>query len=416
MRHATLISRGAVAEGRRAALSVLSQTASSLTSFLIGVGIGRITTVEEFGEFGLLFGGSLLIASLVRSYLVEPLVVEVSAGRTRPHAASVLGAALIMALVPATLLLCGLLATGPELGAGAILAGSVGVVLAVSQDAFKSFAIGSRSPSAALASDVTWLVVQIGVTGFVVSGDLGTTMALWGWGAGALAGMIAGTVAIGAGMPEPIVGIKTAWGLRKVGLSWVADSFAVNLVGQAMPWLLVVLGGLSSVAEYRGALILLGPTTLILTGLRLTTLSLLASSPRAQVEPRTRWLSLAFAGISLLSGVPFLLLPEQVGSELLGDSWGAARGALLYALVWRVAASATTPWLLGMRALGATREILTVRLRVSALAAVGGAVGAATGGAAGAFVGLAASSAASVPMWHRGMRRTVATVESSFGQ
>ena len=384
--------------------TISAQVASSLTSLLVSVGVARVSTVDEFGGFGLLFGTALLIATLVRSFLVEPVIVTANQERTydaavlRRRHASVVGAGLLLPVPFAFLLALALAQTSAGLSTAALWLAIPTTVLVVAQDALRFYAIGTGRAFAAVRSDVTWLVIQAAATLAAFLGWLDTAGSIAAWGAGAGIGVVVGCVLLNV-TPTALQGVRDSLARWRLGLSWMVDAGIVNAIGQAIPWVLASATGTSAVAAYRGALVLLGPSTVALVGMRSLVLRDLSRTAPARIPPRTLKLSALYGAVSLVLPAPLLLIPDSWGELLLGDSWAVGRAVLPYAMAWRVAASLSTPSLLALRAQSETRSVLALRVLASVLTLAAGFAGAAADGAQGAFTWLAASALVMVPLW-----------------
>jgi O-antigen/teichoic acid export membrane protein len=392
---------------RDAVVGMASQVASSLTNLALSIAVARHSSLEEFGLFGLVFGGFLLLTSISRSFLIEPAVVSANrAASTIRVEGHILGGALLIHLP----LVCGLLvllAATVDMTGAAIAAAGLSVGAAGSQDLVRSYAIGLRRSDIALASDVAFLGVQLVLLVASLAGELSFVAALAGWGVAALSGLLVGLWRLGT-RPLIIRGARRAWEQRSIGLIWAADTAAVSAVGKAMPWILFALAGLYEAAAFRGSLVLLGPTTVVFVGLRLISLPRLASTHVSRVWKRSIMLLWAFVGLSLVLGLPLLGIPDDLGRAMLGETWEPGRDLLVVALVWRTLSVASLPLSLAVRSVSASRIALAVRVKVSVASLVCGVMGAATMGGKGAYLGLATASAMAIPLWLRGLSEAIA--------
>jgi O-antigen/teichoic acid export membrane protein len=94
-----------------------------------------------------------------------------------------------------------------------------------------------------------------------------------------------------------------------------------------------------------------------------------------------------------------LLVPDHVGSALLGDVWPAAVVLLVPITLNVMFSSVSTSAAAGLRALGLSRRSLRAQLYAATAYAVGGLVGAAAAGALGSAWGLTIATSSSVLVW-----------------
>ena len=110
-------------------------------------------------------------------------------------------------------------------------------------------------------------------------------------------------------------------------------------------------------------------------------------------------LSAALGSATLIWGAVLLLVPDKIGVALLGQSWDETLPLLptfsVYYLTVGLAAGAIT----GLRALGAARTSLRIRLLVAPLSVGLGLAGVVIGGARDAVLGLAIASSIGLPLW-----------------
>jgi hypothetical protein len=163
---------------------------------------------------------------------------------------------------------------------------------------------------------------------------------------------------------------------------------------------IAIVTGLATVGALRAAQLLLGPLNVILIATPFVAMAegvkLLKRSDRS-LRDGCLLLSAALIAATFAWGAVTLALPDSLGLIVLGQSWGSGRNVLLPAVLATAGSSAIVgPWV-GLRALGAARQSLRVRvfhstaLLTCALggAALAGTQGAAWGLATGAWLGVA---------------------------
>jgi O-antigen/teichoic acid export membrane protein len=165
--------------------------------------------------------------------------------------------------------------------------------------------------------------------------------------------------------------------------AWVA----VALVG--------AVAGLRVVGALRGALLLLGgPLNLLLMGATFVFVSegvrLLARSP-GQLPRAIRRLNTAAIGATVAWTIVVLVLPNAVGSRVLGATWHQAKPLLPLLILYIVALAASLGPSQGIIALAAAKRSLFTQVAGLAIQLPMMVVGAALDGARGAALGLGLS-------------------------
>jgi O-antigen/teichoic acid export membrane protein len=169
--------------------------------------------------------------------------------------------------------------------------------------------------------------------------------------------------------------------------SWLA----LSLVG--------AVAGLQVVGALRGALLLVaGPLSLLFVGTTFVFVSegvrLLHQSP-TQLQRAMRSLAAAATAIAIAWSVVVLMLPDAIGSRLLGATWQQAKPLLPLLVPWVLAVGASMGAIQGLFALGAARRSLFTQAAglaaslpsMTAAAALAGARGAALAGGLSAVFG-----------------------------
>lgn len=409
---------------RRVAWGLLDQVLSSASNFLVTIIAARSLSASDFGAFAVAMAVCIVSVFLARGLASDPLCTAHAADQpaelrwaVRSGAgtavATAVGAAVATALVG--------LALGGTLG-------RVLLVLAVAlpgltlQDYLRYVLIVRGQANLTFLNDLFWTVLQVGFLAVAITMDGGAASLLLAW---AAAGNVAAL--LGLWQARTWVGGPRSlrpW-LRRHRELWpffVLD----NLVYQATNLVLIVVISLattlSQVGGFRAAMTLYAPLAIIGRGIVGVAVPELA---RRQGDPMAvRRASLAIAWmltpLAIVWAGLMLLIPDDVGRALLGDSWELAEPLIFLGGAATAVSLFTVGTVVGIRALGAGRDGLTARLAVSALVLVVSAIGAVADGAHGVLTALALSAPFQIATWwwllvkaSRRDPRAAATVESA---
>lgn len=409
---------------RRVAWGLLDQVLSSASNFLVTIIAARSLSASDFGAFAVAMAVCIVSVFLARGLASDPLCTAHAADEpaelgwaVRSGAgtavATAVGAAFATALVG--------LALGGTLG-------RVLLVLAVAlpgltlQDYLRYVLIVRGQANLTFLNDLFWTVLQVGFLAVAITMDGGAASLLLAW---AAAGNVAAL--LGLWQARTWVGGPRSlrpW-LRRHRELWpffVLD----NLVYQATNLVLIVVISLattlSQVGGFRAVMTLYAPLAIIGRGIVGVAVPELA---RRQDDPMAvRRASLAIAWMLTPLAVVWaglmLLIPDDVGRALLGDSWELAEPLIFLGGASTAVSLFTVGTVVGIRALGAGRDGLTARLAVSAVVLVVSAIGAVADGAHGVLTALAWSAPFQIATWwwllvkaSRRDPRAAATVESA---
>src|SRR4051812_37235563 len=385
---------GVAVLARRAGWNATDQVISSLSNFALGVLVARQVSLSEYGAFALSFALYGYAVSVSRLLVSQPLAVRFSGASPTDFKAAArqsVGAAMVVALLPAGVLLL----------VGVLLGGTVGPPLVITaallpglllQDAWRTVFFAWGRPRSAAVNDVIWGTVQIGlVVAVAAAHESSVTTYLWAWGAsGWLAAALGGVQAGFWPAPQAAWRWLTAhWDLTRY---FVSELLAINGSTQLMLSTVAAIGGLPVIGALRGAQVLTGPVQILsLSGMAFTVPEL-ARRPWIVGRRLLRaalGISGAVVALAAIWGALLLALPDAVGRFLLGDTWSSVHSILIPTVVGL---------LLSVSALGATCGVHAtrrpkVRFGLQLIAApaywVGGVVGVLEGGMIGAAIGIA---------------------------
>ena len=397
--------------GRRVGWGLADQALSSATNFALAIVVARTVDARAFGAFGLAFAAYILAVGTSRAVVNEPLAIRFSSkSKTEQRRAcgQAVGAALTFGVVGGAITsAAAMLVGGPT--RGTLLAFSVCLPGLLMQDAWRSAFLTLGHPKRAFLNDLVWAALQAGGMAVVLRGDPtpGVLVAVWG-GAAAVAA-IAGSLQ--AGLP-PVLGALSGWlhHHRDLWPRLSTEFWVMTGMWQLTIFAVGALAGLEAVGSIRGAQTLLGPLNLFFLAVPLV---LLPEAARLYAEHPTRLVNMsamvgaALAALAVLAGVAALLVPGDLGRQLLGPTWEGTRVVLLPTALFLASTGANLGALLGLRAKGATDASLRARLVVSPVVVIGGLTGGAAGGAVGAATGLAVANWVATIVWWRALRSAV---------
>ncbi|GAA5651212.1 hypothetical protein [Geodermatophilus obscurus] len=367
---------------------------SSLSSFALGVLVAREVSAAEFGAFALSFTVYGYLVIVTRVLVSQPLTVRFSdaaPSAARQAARQSTGAAIVVGLPPAAALaLTGVLlggTVGPTLVLTAVLL--PGLLL---QDAWRMVFFAAGRPRAAAAIDSAWAVVQVCLMLMLSTTDQGSAVAylgVWGlsgWLAALLGALLAGLV------PAPRATwqwLKAHWDLSRY---FVTEYVLINGSTQLMLVLVAATGGLAVAGALRGAQVLTGPVGILVTS------GMAFAIPELARRPWTVGRRLIRAGVGISGtvvvlatvwGALLLVLPEEVGRQLMGDTWTGVDAILVPTVLGLVMSASGLGPTCGILAAQRPKVLFWLQIIAAPAYLIGGLVGVLTGGAFGAAVGIA---------------------------
>jgi O-antigen/teichoic acid export membrane protein len=391
---------------RRFGWGLADQVFSSLTNFALTFLVARSVDVSGFGAFALAFAAYLTALGLSRAAVTSPLSIRYSTRREEWSGAAGAAAGAAVVLGVALGIVCALVGwlIGGGLRLPLVVLGCTLPALLL-QDSWRFAFFAQAKGHRAFINDVVWAVTLLPVIVLVSasdSDDPSAFIAAWGGTAG-LAGLIGAFQARVA--PNPALGF--AWWRQHRELSdWFVGEF-VAIRGSVHVASLCVAAflGLEAIAALRAGTVLMGPVHTVLMGLVLVAVPegarMLASSP-TRLKRTMLFVSGAVTAVAVAWGVVLMTLPDAVGSELLGQTWGPTESILLPLTFTVALAGAAVGLRSGLRALGAGRETFRARLYVTTLGLIGVFAGALIGrSAVGVAWGDAISNGLSLIVWWR---------------
>ncbi|MCC4908095.1 hypothetical protein [Microbacterium sp. cx-59] len=378
---------------RRVGWSSLDQGLSSVSNLLLSVLVARVTTLDEFGVFGIAFAIYQFGLGTSRSFLGEPALIRIAKGSSLSGSAgSLLGASALPGLLGLVVCVIAGALAGPSGTLFFIFAAGFPFLMAVDSARYWLFANGR--PASASLVDGIWIGAQLMSYGVIaLLGVTNSSTVLWTWIAGAAVALTVFML-----MQRAAPSLRGGWlwikSTRDLSFRFWGEYLTISGTQQSVIYFSVIFSGLGASAALRGGQVLIGPLSMISMGVAVVALPAMANLVRAnaiQMLPRRALLiSLSLLAATLVYAALLMLVPSALGEALLGESWsvGAAIVPLLIlqTAVSNVAYGATA----ALRAMEKAR--LTFRLRLATLpvslaAIIFGATFSPAGAVVGAIIG-----------------------------
>lgn len=389
----------------RAGWNLLDQVISSGTNALLSFLIARSVSASDFGGFSVAFTIFSVFIGVSRALGTSPLSVRFAgkdAEQFRRGTAAGVGTALGIGLLGGAMcLIAGVLVGGP---AGTALL-ALGVVLPglLVQDAWRFVFFAEGRPSAAAVNDAAWAVLQVGAVGALVVSEVDAIAPLTlAWGLSACAAAVLGLRQTGV---RPLPSQARAWLRTHANLTRYLLLEYVTLQGAQQLSLLCIasIGSLSAIGALRGAVVLLGPATIL--AVSMYSFALPEFSRQRHSLSAKGWMSGAFilsffvTALVMLWGVIFLFVPDTLGEELLGETWTSTRAILVASLVQQVGTVIAIGPATMLYAMDRAKVTLAIHAALAPMMLAGGVIGVIVGGAEGAAWGFAVAFWSVVPAW-----------------
>ena len=373
---------------RRFGWGLGDQAVSSLTNFALSLAVARSVSIAELGVFALVFQTYLIVLGISRVLSTDPLVIRYSArslGEWRHASRSATGMATVIGAVSgASAVLAGWM-IGGSAGAAFVALGVMLIGLIV-QDAWRYAFFAQSKGIRAFLNDLIWGLTMIAllVWAFAMGQQsVAWFTAAWGLAAGvaAIVGMMQARL-----LPAPLLAVHWYRQNKDLSIPFLGGSLAYTLSITLATFLVGAIAGVAALGSLRAAVIILGPTTLIVSGLGLAAVPeaarSLAESPKKLLRTAIAISSVAGA-CALIWGLFVLALPENVGTDLLGANWVEGQALLFPMAIASVAGCVAIGANSGLKALEAATRILRLRI-LGAVTILGvSVIGATLAGAAG---------------------------------
>lgn len=376
----------------RSAIALADQALSSGSNFLLLLLIASTSRPAEFGILAINYGVLAFALAVSRAAIGVPLNTD------RPHLkplemkrreGGATALALLLGLAVAALAAAIAFMTGSVTTSAVVLIVAVPVV--VLQDVWRLAAIADRRPELALLSDGTWLavlLVLVSVRSLGLAEDSVSVIAWW------LVGAVSALVLLSraASSRSPVLLGLTSVARERRRWELAADAAVLALTPVVVSGGVAALASIEVTASFRGAALLFSPVNVLLAGVQTAALAESAGAAPDAAQRRLFSISALLAAVVAAYGAVLMLLPDAVGSLLLGDSWQLARPVLPFTLLEYVGLSFWTGAVVALRLRHRTRAALVLRVGFASaglLLALGAAFVIGTGAAVGAGLALA---------------------------
>lgn len=329
---------------RRGWITLLAQGGSALVNLVATVAAARSGGVAGFGGFAIALGFYMIILGISRSCCTEPLLVARSNSDRELAQRPSLRLALALGVVAALGLICAA-ALLPNNVAESLRGLAAVLPILLFHDAVRGITFAHRAPAPAAGMVLTWLALEVLFLGLLQrSGAMNPGTVLVVWGAAGLAPALWVYSRLPRPQAEPPSTMSWLRNTASVSRPQVADFLVGSGTGQVALMALPAIGGLEPAAAIRGALTLFGPLSVVQQAVPFTLIPYIAGLARSagehdqarQYENAPR-IAACLALMTCLYGVAVLLVPDSLGRQVLGDSWGPARAAVA---PWTIAAAA----------------------------------------------------------------------------
>jgi hypothetical protein len=355
----------AISTPRTVAWGVLDQALSSILNLAVGVGVARAVSASEFGSFALALTTYALALGISRAVTSEPLLVRSSLlprAEWKAEASEAVGTASIVGALVGLMLLAAAIPTSGSLAVSFAIVGAAMPGLIV-QDACRMAFFAARQPKRAFMNDLGWLCFLVPLLAITsAQHHLGYVLAAWAVTATAAAVLGLGQLGI---IPRPHAWRRWLTKHRRLAPRFFAEFVVISAPFQLALYAVAAVSGREIVGALRGAVMLFGPISVVMTGI-----SFVAIPEGVQIMRRsinafrrtTRWLAATLATMCLLWGLGVLLVPDSLGTAVLGSSWEGAQETALPLSFAFAASGVTLVAVAGLRALAAAERSLRARL------------------------------------------------------
>jgi O-antigen/teichoic acid export membrane protein len=388
----------------RAGSALVDQVLSSGTQLLLIVLVARQADPTTFGAVSVALLAHGFLLGVMRAAIGEVVLLRCRADR--PAAGFEARRGLFLALVAATAAALG------YVGAAAVIGGQVGHFLLLmalagplvyAQDLLRYVVYGAGRVDQAVVVDAVWFVVQVAASAVVLAaGDATPTRLILAWVLGAGAGWLSLALP-GRLWPRPVA-VRRWWTEERARSGgFLADFLVTNGMWQGSFLLLSALMPLEELGALRVAIVSVSPLANLLAGVRTLGLAHLAD---LRVHPvrayrRAAQIGLGLAGAAAIYGAGVVLLPEDWGSELFGETWAEAAALVGIVALAEVIRLPTFAAIDLVKVLGAPVDLVRTRLTGGVGVIAGLLLGGVVAGPRGAAVGTAVGYAWNELVWWR---------------
>jgi len=377
------------------------QAVSSLANAGLSVVVARSVPAVEFGAFALAFTVYSLVVAVSQSLGAQVVVIRFSGVTGTPWRLAVsaaTGTALAVGLLGATVVLP-VAAWLPPPMRDVLLAMAVLLPALTLQDTWRTVFVARGTPRQAFVNDALWALLQACLLGGLVAAGVATVV--WfvaGWG---IAAVVAAAWGVRQSRVLPSSAVRPFLRDHRDVVGPILATTLASMGATQVAFLLIAsTGGIEVVGALRAAQTLLGPLNIV--GFALSSFTVPEVVRREMSRRALIRVSLVLSGVlvavDLAWGCVLLLLPDSVGTFLLGATWPGARAALPGLVVFTALLGAMVGASAVIRALARTSYVFWTGAALGLLLLVLPGTGAAVAGVQGAAWGFAAAALGVVPL------------------
>ena len=337
---------------RAHAATMADQVLSSLSNVLAVVLGAKSTDAADFGRFSLAYTVLTVVVGLNRAYLGNR--VSLSRDDEAAHRATALAAGGMVVLAPAVALVVWLVARVASGGGTLVVIVALAAPVVCVQDLLRFGAVASRRPSVALVSDAIWTACL--VVPLLLTARPSPVQAVAIWAAGAVVSAVVAMAHFGI-RPRIMAGWRSLREHDPVGRSLVVGRLLTSSASLLAISASAAIIGPVAAGSLRGASTLLGPLNGIFALIPLSLTPMLVRRPRSGDLRACVAIACTLLVLVLTMGGALLLLPPELGTRLLGDSWAGARAVLPFTVAEYCSISVTAALLLAAKVRGDARAI-----------------------------------------------------------
>jgi O-antigen/teichoic acid export membrane protein len=384
--------------------SVADQALTSLANFALSAVVARTSGPADFGAFTIAFTAYLVTLSISRALATQPLLIRFSGASQSEWRRATSSAAGVVVVVGVVGGLGCLIAAWPAGGVLEEALVAVGVLMPglLLWDIWRyAFFAAGRGRSAFMIDLVVAVVLLVLLGLITISGSTSLLWPTFAWGGTATAVAAATTIRVGV-LPRPLWAGRWWHEQRDIAIRYAAEVSTDMLAGLMSYNGIAAVAGLTAVGALRASQLVLGPLNILLLGIPFVAIAEGARLLRRSAKTLRDGCLLLSAGLvtaTLAWGAIALATPESLGSTFLGQTWGPARSVLVPAILATAGGGVSLGAWVGLRALGAARQSLRIRVIHSVAMLTFSLLGVAVGGTQGAAWGLAAAAWLGIGLW-----------------
>lgn len=353
----------------RRGATLVDQVVSSASNLLAVLLVARSLDADGFGRFALAYAIVVAGLGVSRSWFGTRLSLVDDPGAVAAEVRRATGALLVLApalvlvvLVPSWLLTAG---SDPVV----LVAVSLAAPVVCLQDALRFGAVSQGRPAVALASDAVWLVVLLAALPLAGRAGAGAVLGLW-LGA-AVAALVVAAVALRV-VPD-LRGAGRYLRTRHPTSESLSYGTLVTLGAGLVVTSTVTVGlGPAAAGALRGASTLMGPLNVLHGFVNIALTPALVRRGRSGDVRSCAAVAGALVAVVAIWGTVLLLLPDDWGRVLLGDSWAGASTVLAFTVVEYVGVMAAVAAVLGLKVRHEAGMLVRQKTVVALLTVLGG--------------------------------------------